>query len=239
MVDRCRLCSVLAPLVPKSHVIPQWMFYGLPQDERRFRIASSYPGEFEQRSQTGLYGTFVCQSCENRFAALDDYAAQVLRRNPRSCNRGLAFGSYDFGRLARFYLSVLWRMNACTHRFFDSVTLDGDEERVAKALLIDGDASLSNFDIVPTWSEHALSLGLLTPKRVTVDSIPHWQVYLPRFQGLIKTSDYPGSACLQDWKMAPGVGLCMLEKSFNEFGEVALAERVFKMNMEKKNAKRG
>ena len=237
MPDVCGLCKALAPLVPKSHVIPQWMYDLLPQDERRFRIASSHAREFEQRSPTGIYGAFVCQACEGRFAAWDDYAANVLRRCPQRCNRGLAFGAYDFGQLARFYLSILWRMNACAHRFFASVALNGAEAQLGSVLLTEGD-DLSAFEVVPSWSPHVLSLGLLTPVAVRIESVPYWQIYLPRFQALVKVEAAPGAMCLQDWKLKAGMDLYMPEKSFNEFGEASLAHHVFKENLEKKNAKR-
>ena len=237
MPDACGLCPALAPLAPKSHVIPQWMYDLLPQDKHRFRIASSHLGEFEQRSQSGVYGRFVCQACEDRFAAWDDYAAIVLRRTPKLRNGGLEFGAYDYGRLARFYLSVLWRMSACRHRFFGSVTLNSTETQVRQALLTSGDDTLSAFEIVPSWSSNILSCGLLTPIQVRIESVPYWQIYMPRFQALIKVEAVPGAVSLQEWKLTPGSNLRMLEKTFTEFGEAKLAEQVFRANLEKKNAK--
>ena len=238
MPDACALCPALAPLAPKSHVIPQWMYDQLPQDRHRFRIASSHLGEFEQRSQSGVYGRFVCQACEDRFAAWDDYAAIVLRRTPKLRNGGLEFGAYDYGRLARFFLSVLWRMSACPHPFFGPVVLDGTEAQLGRALLTEGDAALSAFEVIPSWSRHILSNGLMTPIQVPIESVPYWQIYMPCFQALINIEAMPGAACLQDWKLAPDSNLRMLEKTFNEFGEEILAERVLRANLEKKNAKR-
>ena len=112
MPDACGLCPALAPLAPKSHVIPQWMYDLLPQDKHRFRIASSHLGEFEQRSQSGVYGRFVCQACEDRFAAWDDYAAIVLRRTPKLRNGGSrntrASGRVSTAAQLSFTRSRLW-----------------------------------------------------------------------------------------------------------------------------------
>ena len=239
MPDACRLCPSFGPLVPKSHVIPKWMYGLLPQDEHRFRISSSHPDEFEKHSPTGIYGCFACQACENRFAAWDDYAAIVLRRTPQQQrDGGFEFGAYDYGRLARFYLSVLWRMSACRQPFFDSVVLNGAGARLKEALLTDESVALSAFEIVPSRSSHILSCGLLTPIHVQIESVPYWQIYMPRFQALIKVEAVPGAVCLQNWKLTPGSNLRMLEKTFAEFGEAEVAEQVFRASLEKKNAKR-
>jgi len=77
MADYCKLCKSLGPLVPKSHVIPQWMYKMLPQDKRPMQIASSHPAEHQQKSPTGIWGSFVCQSCEDRFSTWDNYAMEA------------------------------------------------------------------------------------------------------------------------------------------------------------------
>ena len=270
--DCCKLCNAPGPLHPCSHVIPQWMYEMLPMDNRRMRIASSHEGEWEQQSPTGIYGSFVCLSCEDRFAAWDGYAADILRRLPRpaATTQRWNFGQYDYARLKRFFLSILWRIHAC-ERFFDEVNLESCAYPLAKCLLNDDTNALRDFEVVPTWCPHILtrdeeahpdgwlySYGGMTPVRVPFKSVPswvyyshcvmmpirvliesvtYWQIYLPRFQALIKVNPGSGAACLQPFAMANGTNLCMLEKEFTEFGEIYTAERVFTENMERKNEK--
>lgn len=238
MSSTCKLCGVQTALVSRSHVIPQWMYGLLPDDGRRFRIASSIPHEYEQRSQTGIYGQFACQACENLFSRWDSHAADVLRRPPMVSSVGRNYGEYRFSDLSRFYLSVLWRASVCGHKFFEAVTLGGRGAAVAAALRSTDDASLSAFEIVPSDSEHLLSMGLLSPIEVKIESVPYWQLYLPRFQALIKVANCSGASRVQPHKLTPGAHLCMLEKTFTEFGEVVTAAQVFKANLDKKNARR-
>jgi len=237
VADCCKLCSSNGPLHPCSHVIPQWMYEMLPMDKRRMKIASSHVEEYEEKSQTGIYGTYVCKKCEDRFAAWDDYAAMVLRRQPDSTAQGLDFGQYDYNRLSRFFLSVLWRAHACEHRFFESVDLNSYAYLLGQCLLCDDAYTLKDFDVIPTWSSHDLACGVMTPIMVQIESITYWQFYLPRFQVLIKVVPGPGAACLQSFVMAAGKNLCMLEKEFTEFDEIQIVERVVKENMKKKNGK--
>ncbi|MGE3104599.1 MAG: hypothetical protein AB7F83_00195 [Lysobacterales bacterium] len=236
LLETCKLCGDQAALVPRSHVVPQWMYAMLPVDQRRFRIASTAAGEFEQRSQSGIYGRFVCQSCENLFSGWDTYAADVLRSPFTIGALGREFGEYNYGHLVRFYLSILWRASACGHRFFETVDIRGREAALIAALRVTDDASLSAFDVWPSYSNHELSLGLLTPIEVQIESVSYWQLYLPRFQALIKVVDQPGASCVQPHKLLPDTPLRMKEKTFTEFGEVTNAAKVFKANLEKKNA---
>jgi hypothetical protein len=235
MVETCKLCGDQSPLVPRSHVVPQWMYELLPVDQHRFRIASSASREFEQRSPTGIYGRFVCQTCEDLFSRWDAHAADVLRRPPTLSPFGWEYGEYHYGHMTRFYLSILWRASASGQPFFESVSLRDRAPALAAAVRSIDDASLSTFDVWPTCSGHMLALGLLSPIEVQIESVPYWQLYLPRFQALIKIADGQGAPCVQPHKLVPSTSMRMSEKTFTEFGEVATATRVFKANLEKKN----
>jgi len=238
MSDTCKLCGTESALVSRSHVIPQWMYALLPKDARGFGIASSHKGEFQKKSQTGIYGKFVCQTCETLLSRWDDHAAIVLRRTPTLTNGCWDYGSYAHGDLTRFYLSVLWRASACGHSFFETVDLGQRSAVLAKALLSNDDSDLAGFEVWPTRSDHLLAFGLLTPIEVHIEAIPYWQLYMPLFQALIKVTAQPGATCVQPEKMMPDTPLLMREKTFTEFGEAHAALQIFKVNMEKKNVRR-
>lgn len=203
-------------------------------DDRRMRIASSHAEEWEQRSPTGVYGSFVCKSCEECFAAWDDYAATVLRQQPKATEQGWDFGEYDHDRLFWFFLSVLWRMHACEHNFFETVDLGAQVNSLARFLLADIKNVPHDFEIVPTWSAHLMSHGVMTPVAVQVENVPYWQIYLPRIQALIKIAPGPGASCLQPYAMTDGKPLCMLEKGFTEFNEIHIVQSVVTENLKKK-----
>jgi hypothetical protein len=238
MLDTCKLCGSASALVPRSHVIPQWMYALLPHDGGPMKIASSHLGEFEKKSPTGIYGKFVCRPCENLFSRWDDHAAIVLRRPPTLTSEGWDYGAYSYGDLTRFYLSVLWRASACGQPFFEVVDMGTRNAKLAMALLSTDDTCLDDFDVWPSCSRHLLAYGVLPAIEVTIESSSYWQLYMPRFQALIKIAEQPGAPCLQPHKLKPNSPLRMHEKHFNEFGEVNAAELVFRANMEKKNASR-
>lgn len=231
----CKLCGAAGPLVKCSHVIPRWMYGLMPNDGRNFRVISAFDGEYEQRSQSGLYGSFVCQGCENRFQIWDDYAAKILRKEPQLTAAGIDFGPYDYSKLARFYLSVLWRMHVCSHPFA-VVDLGATAAPLGNALLGSDDDVLHEYEIVPTWSRHFLSFGILGPRWVEYDSVRYWKVYMPRFQVLINASCLLESSRHVPWTLKPGSPLLMLEETF-ESGEAEIAMKAISVNRERKDAR--
>ena len=238
MVDACKLCGAQSALVPRSHVVPQWMYALLPHDGRPMKIASSHLGEFEKKSPTGIYGKFVCQTCENLFSRWDDHAAIVLRRAPTSTGGGWDYGAFSYGDLTRFYLSVLWRASACGHQFFETVDLGHRAAVLAKALLSTNDTDLAEFEVWPSCSAHLYACGLLPPIEVPIESVPYWQIYMPKFQAQIKVAAQCSAPLVRGEKLKPDTRLLMWEKSFTECGEVEIVKQVALANREKKNARR-
>ena len=211
----------------------------LPMDERRMKITSSRADEYQKESKTGIWGSYVCKECEKkRFAAWDDYAADILRRPSAATVKGLDFGEYDYNRLTRFFLSVLWRAHACEHNFFEGVDLGSRAQPLAHCLLNDDAENIRDFEVVPTWSSNILTAGVMTPIPVLVEAVPYWQFYFPRFQALIKVNPGPGASCLRPFVMTAGKPLCMLEKNFTEFDEINTVRAVVTENLRKKNGKR-
>lgn len=258
MLETCKLCGKESKLIGCSHVIPQWMNTLLVEKVRAFistanaevpawmhelskpksngyKIFSSVKNEYEQRSLTGIYGKFVCQCCENRFTRWDTHASEVLRRTPTSTANGWDYGEYSYGCLTRFYLSVLWRASACGHKYFETVDLGDRQATLAAALLSKDDVALEDFDVLPTRCLQLLAFGVLVPTAVVVESVPHWQFYMPLFQALIKVAKQSGAPCIQPHKLRPNSRLYLLDKDFTEFGELDTLKPLFMNHLKKKN----
>ena len=232
----CKLCKEQRPLVKRSHVIPQWMNGLLPNDGRNFRIISPIDGEYEKTSQAGEYASFVCQACEDLFAGWDEYAATVLRAPSRMTEVGIDFGSYDYGKLKRFYLSVLWRMGAYGRPFL-SVDLGPHASPLGRVLLDPDDSALEGYDVVPSWSKHWLSFGIAEPRLFDFDGVLYWKIYMPRFQALINISGLLVLDRTAPWCMRKDADLIMLEDTF-EWGEKDAAVRTILANRKRKYADR-
>lgn len=239
MDGQCKLCATVGPLVERSHVIPLWMYpYG------RMRLLSSHSDEYQQRSPTGIYGQFVCSSCEDKFQKWDDYAAKILRAestlNTIEIKSGPIrvhdFGNYNYLELKLFFLSILWRAHACEHRFFDQIMLGNHSEIVAKCLLNKDKNLIDSIDVLVTYSHHLIAHGVLEPRFVSLGNVGYWQLYMPHYQALIKLDDKPGDDSLNPVMLTEGKPLYMLEKTFDEFGEI---EHFYNITSEIKRRKSG
>jgi len=207
------------------------------------RLLSSHSGEYEQRSPMGIYGEFVCSSCEDKFQKWDDYAAKVLRgestintiETSSSRIRVYDFGHYNYLELKLFFLSVLWRTHACEHRFFNQIELGNFAETLAACLLNKDKNLIASVDVLVTYSHHLIAFGVLEPRFVSLGDVSYWQLYMPHYQALIKVDDKPGDTTLSPIILTEGKPLYMLEKNFDEFGEAEHFYNIALTNKRKKN----
>ncbi|MBI4791232.1 MAG: hypothetical protein HY789_00440 [Deltaproteobacteria bacterium] len=119
-----------------------------------------------------------------------------------------------------------------------NLDLDSCALTLANCLRNDDKDYLEEFEVIPTWSSHIFSLGVMTPVKVPIEGVTYWQLYLPRFQALVKVDPGPGALCLQPLAMSDGTNLCMLEKNFTEFKETDIVKQIVIENIKKKNDKR-
>jgi hypothetical protein len=96
------------------------------------RVMGTDPGQYAQRSQTGIYDVgILCEPCEQRFGTYDDYASDILinRRDTvfqqyTVANRTLFVAAqFEYAKLKLFIISVLWRASVSTHPFFRRISL--------------------------------------------------------------------------------------------------------------------
>lgn len=139
----CRLCSQERKLV-KSHIIPEAFW-------RRGRTGDGVPhlltkaqGAFPKRAPVGVYGRFLCASCEGKFQEVDSYGAQVLIQDFESLFmpfvrdgvlRAFESTAVDQAQLLRFVVSVAWRASVSDHPFFKHVDLGAFLADAAKVVL--------------------------------------------------------------------------------------------------------
>lgn len=247
MNTSCKLCGKPGALVKCSHVIPKWMYiYAQRQwmdTHGPMRILSSHVNEHEQRSPTGIYGKFVCAGCEDKFQKWDDYAAKILRGNstlktietPSGLIRVHDFGHYDYIELKLFYLSILWRAHACDHQFFDQFDLGKHTDNIATCLLTKDKSLIDSFDIWATYSSYLMGVGVLEPRFVILKNVGYCQLYMPHYQALIKMDDKHSDESLKHMMLTQGEPLYMVEKSFDEFGEIEHFYNIASENMRKKS----
>ena len=240
MPDYCALCSQATQKFVKSHVIPQWMYKWmldqLPHEGRQMKIISSYANEFEKRSQTGIFDSFVCADCEVKFSKWDAYASQILRKQPTPESQGVNYGNYDYEQLKLFFLLILWRMHTSKDNFFEDINIGTAANSLGQCLYNNNLGIDNEFTVIISYSNHPLSCGLLPPKNLPViDSSVCWMLYLPRFQALIFEGIPQTSTKWEPYLLKPRQPLYMLEKEFT-IDEKTYVKNIFSENLKRKQA---
>jgi len=81
----CPLCKKqVAKFHKRSHIIPEWM-YTECYDEKHKILEISRSKEKVVKKQKGIYGSFMCEKCEEETQKYDHYASLILTdRSPNS-----------------------------------------------------------------------------------------------------------------------------------------------------------
>jgi hypothetical protein len=194
LVGICKLCGTDTRLV-RSHVIPKslWELDGTKSPPRLITNTSSvYP----KRVPMGVYDqTIVCERCERKFSAADDYAADffVKQANPfkevRDDNgrlTGYLVHNYDYGLLKLFFIAVLWRAGVSSHPMFARVRL-GPFEALARDMLFRGEPGDPGIfaTMISVWRDADGPL-LMDPFPERLFEVLTYRFYLGRFVAYIK-----------------------------------------------------
>jgi hypothetical protein len=139
------MCDQTKRLI-KAHIISR-KFYEQIRGRDKYAVmvnANKSVKEAGTFYQAGIFDReILCEECERKFSALDDYGWQILGNtsltNPLDDDDGtFAYKiDCDTDKIRRFLLSVLWRASVSGHEFYSRVRL-GPYEGAIKNRLFDG-----------------------------------------------------------------------------------------------------
>ncbi len=206
---RCKLCLEDKPLI-KAHIILRSFFEAMGPDSKLARLRSNKVGTHPARCPIGIYSTdILCESCERIFSPWDTYAISLLvkgateRRVQDDDQNPIAFqyDSFDYAKLKLFFLSVLWRADASTHRFFAKVKL-GPHEPVLREMIRTGNPGDSeDYAITLAKFDHVVGKAILDPHRERYDDVNYIRLYLAGYVAYVKVDSRPAPGLFGRLKM--------------------------------------
>lgn len=150
---KCNLCHKDKPLIKKSHIIPDFMYNGL-FDENHF-IAKLKIDELNVvgKSPDGIYDKrILCSECDNNIiGSYESYASKILfnqklpeklkpvfkfHHDPRGATR-IHLMNIDYKKFKLFLLTLLWRGHISKQPFFESIDL-GVYAELARKMILNG-----------------------------------------------------------------------------------------------------
>ena len=211
---RCRLCLEDKPLI-KAHIIPLSFFKDSGPDSQLGQLWSNKPGTHPVRCPIGIYSTdILCESCEHVFSPWDTYAhSLLLQPDPKRWTLvrdddqnpiAFQYDSFDYSKLKLFFLSVLWRADASTHRFFAKVKL-GPHEPVLREMIRTGNpGDAEDYAITLAKFDHVAGKGILDPQPGRYDDVNYIRLYLGGYVVYIKVDSRPTPGVLGRLKIDVG-----------------------------------
>jgi hypothetical protein len=145
----CRLCQEKKQLLMSSHIIPDFM-YGELYDENHFLETRVIDPDYVRKGKkpTGEYDKHIlCKECDGGIIGqYETYAKEVLfgsraqSAHTITNQHGITtkFYEVDYRRFKLFLLSILWRSGISTREFSSSVEL-GEHEEAIRSMLFLGD----------------------------------------------------------------------------------------------------
>lgn len=200
----CALCGLDRKLI-KAHAIPEAFFRELRTGGEIPLLISGVQGHFPKKAPIGVYDEgILCEVCEPRFGAIDDYGVNVFLKDFHSDFQPISQGDQTAGfesaiadptRLLQFLVSVLWRASTSMHPFYSKVDL-GRHEPLARLAVNTLGFKLSDvFDaVLSRWkdkSEDIPTTAILDPRREKWSGINAYRLYLGETVAYVKVDARP------------------------------------------------
>lgn len=139
-VAPCALCGETAQL-QNSHVISEFLYKGLYDNNHRFPLVEADPlKRASPPLQKGIREYLLCFACEQRLSGWERYASGVFRQllgssRLREGPTTFSLTGIQYEPFRLFLLSLLWRLNATSHRIRGDIELAADAEIIRQILL--------------------------------------------------------------------------------------------------------
>ena len=191
----CRLCREDQQLVD-SHVIPQALHKDFQGKGEGASEIYSRDQHYTVRRQTGEYGQFVCQQCEDSFGQYDKYGVDFVRkyrdgkaREPLngSFDRGFIASGVDYKKLKLWLMLILWRADVCDCDMYKIVSL-GKEWRndLTRRIKNDSPGCSDDYAVMASLFHNEEHFGtknigqsyMRDPKRFKCSGINFYQFYI-------------------------------------------------------------
>ena len=159
---KCHLCLQDKDLLKKSHIIPNFMYRNLFDENHRMVRTQGLDISSARKIQSGEHeGHILCQQCDNEIlGSMEGYAHKVLFTplgngpddirtqnvlHPDGKLTSTLCENLDYAKFKLFLLSLLWRASISQLDFFKIVQLGPKKEESIRKMIFDNDP-LSQLD---------------------------------------------------------------------------------------------
>lgn len=137
----CKFCGQERKLI-KAHIIPKKFYFGLKDD--RYLCISSKNGKFTFQQMGGYDSNILCADCDNQvLGEFDKESYKILLGNFSKYKYEYLYpqkiyqinnGCYDYHKLRKFFISILWRASVSKLEEWSNINLGGYEKKALEIL---------------------------------------------------------------------------------------------------------
>lgn len=235
----CKLCLQEKKCI-KAHIIPESFFRLIKQNGKPILNLPDSISKYPEKSQIGIYDeNLVCGDCERLFSPWDNYGHSFLVANfPKDKlfldgNQALAYviENYDYQKLKLFFISILWRASASSHKDFSNINVGPFEPKLKKMILNNDPGDINYFSVIITkFDDEKIATAIISPDKHKLDGINFISFYLGGFKVFIKVDSRESSELMKDFIMKPNSPLYVVIENFRGSGEFKLMKNIARIN---------
>jgi hypothetical protein len=191
--------------------------------------------QYPRRTPVGVYdSTILCDSCEPIFGEWDNYAQELLSREPKDATLvldgakvvGYEVLEYRYDLLKLFFISLLWRASVSGQEFYRKVKL-GPYEPAAKRLLeCRHPGSAQQFAVTLAKFDDRLAEGILDPHPEKWDGINYYRFYLGGYVAYVKADRRSAPKPHSDFLLTPERPLRIIRRRLEGSSELSLMHKI-------------
>ncbi|GAA4919970.1 hypothetical protein [Mucilaginibacter defluvii] len=154
MIGICKLCLKEKELIKRSHIFPNFMYRGIPNEKGQIHVVNSdYPYQ-RKTVQSGAHERYIlCATCDNEvLGSLERYASNALYRQPylkeskdfKHLHLKADIGAVEclnvnYHKFKLFLLSLLWRASIADDGLFVNFKLPPDAAEFVRRAIYEDD----------------------------------------------------------------------------------------------------
>lgn len=233
----CKLCLKEKKCI-EAHIIPESFFRIIKQDGKPILILS--PNDFQSKTHIGIYDkTILCDDCEKLFSPWDNYGYSLLVANFSKDKPFLdgdsvlayTIENIDYHKLKLFFISILWRASASSHKYFSSINTGPFEDKLKELILSNDAGDENNFSVIITkFNDDPVATAILNPHREKLEGINYYSIYLGGFKVFIKVDNRDSSELMKNFILTPNGPLYVVIRDFRGSSEFKIMKKIARIN---------
>ena len=202
--QKCRFCNQEKHLI-EAHIVPKWAYKLSGRDKQNRHVLHNASKPYPIKSPIGVYDkNILCGECDRQIGEYDEYGKDILTKTiPNHKREGffeITDADYDYPRLKKFFISILWRASISSQEAYNKVQL-GPYEETAKEIIQGSKIGNNIFEIMLCKYTHThnyrhidtkIHVSHLAPIKIKHNGINHYDMDFAGYKLLIKVDKQKG-----------------------------------------------